>query len=70
MEHKRPFFKDVVEGKPFVFTFAEDQVGIQYQLLTMFLKNGGQFWVLEDFWTQVGMLTDSAASISDFNGSY
>ena len=70
MSHKRPSYYDVLQGKPFVFTSVEDQVRIQIQLLTTFLKGGGQFWVLEDFWNQVGILTCNASLTSHFNWSH
>ena len=51
MDHKWPFHYDVVEGKPFLFTSDEDWIRIPIQLLTTFLKAGGQIWVLEVcFW--------------------
>ena len=34
-----------------------------------FLKSGGQFWALEDYWTQVGNATGYSASTVDFNWS-
>ena len=41
MDQKKPFYYDVVEGKPFVFTNGEDRVRIQLQFVTTFLKGGG-----------------------------
>ena len=42
---------------------------MQIKSLTIFLKNGGQLWALEDYWTQVGVATGHLASIADFNWS-
>ena len=53
-----------------MFTSVEDRVQVQIQLLTAFLKSGGQLWFLEDFWTQVGILTGNAVSSFDFNWSH
>ena len=38
-------------------------------MFTIFLESGGQFWALEDCWTQVGVATGHSASIADFNWS-
>ena len=65
MDHKRRFYYDMVEGLPLMFTSVEDRVGIQTQLLITFLKAGGQLWVSEDFWNQVGNLKGNAASKGD-----
>ena len=62
MDHKRFFCYDVVVGKLFVFTNVEDHYRIQYQMLTTFLKVGGQIWVLEVFWTILGILIGDSAS--------
>ena len=43
---------------------------IQLQLLTTFLKGGVQLWILDELWTQVGILTGSLASSSDSNWSH
>ena len=67
MDPKRPFYYDVVEAKPFKITSEEDCDRIQVQLLTTFLKGGGQLWVLDDLWTQLGILTVNSASTSDLN---
>ena len=68
--HRRPFHYDVVEGKLFVFTRVEvDRVRIQVQLLMTFLISGRHIWVLEDFWTKVGNLTDQAVPTPDLNSS-
>ena len=67
LEFKRPFYYDVLEGKPFTFTTEESRVRIQIYLLMTFLKKAGQLWVLEDSLTQVGIATGHSASIGDFN---
>ena len=41
LSHKRPFYYEVLEGKPFTFTTEEDHVHIQIKLLATFLKSGG-----------------------------
>ena len=69
LSHKRPFYYDVLEGKPFTFTTEEDRIRIQINLLTIFLESGGQLWALEDHWTQVGVATGHSASIADFDWS-
>ena len=69
LDHKRPFYYDVVEGKPFTFTSANSRTLIQIELLLIFLREGGQLWTLEEYWTQVGVLTGHFASIADFNWS-
>jgi len=69
LSHKRPFYYDVLEGKPLTFRTEEDVVRIQINLLTIFLKSGGQLWALEDYWNQVGVATGHSASIADFNWS-
>ena len=55
----------MLEGKPFTFTTEESRVRIQIKLL----KIGGQFWVMEDHWTQMGIATGHSAAIADFNWS-
>ena len=67
LDFKRPFYYDVLEGKPFTFTTEESRVRIQINLLMTFLKSGGQLWALEDYWTQVGFATGHSASMADFN---
>ena len=57
LDHKRPFYYDVNEGKPFTFTSASARALIQIELLLIFLRGGGQLWTLEEYWTQVGVLT-------------
>ena len=69
LDHKRPFYYDVVEGKPFILTSAISQTLIQIELLLIFLRGGGQLWTLEEYWTQVGVLTSHSASTADFNWS-
>ena len=69
LDHKRPFYYDVVEGKPFTFTSANSRTLIQIELLLIFLRGGGQLWTLEEYWTQVGVLTGHSASTADFNWS-
>ena len=53
MDHKRPFYYDVVDGKPFIFTSASSRTLMQIELLLIFLRGGGQLWTLEEHWTQV-----------------
>ena len=69
LSHKRPFCFDVLEGKPFTITTEETRNRVQFTLLTIFFKIGGQFRALEDYWTQVGVATGHSASIADFNWS-
>ena len=69
LDHKRPFYYDVVEGKPFTFTTASSRTLIQIDLLLIFLRGGGQLWTLEKYWTQVGVLTGHSASTVVFNWS-
>ena len=47
LDHKRPFYYDVVEVKPFTFTSASSRTLIQIELLLIFLRGGGQLWTLE-----------------------
>ena len=49
LDHKRPFYFDVVEGKPFTFTSASSRTLIQIELLMIFLRGGGQLWTLEEY---------------------
>ena len=67
LDHKRPFYYDVVEGKPFIFTSASSRTLIQIELLLFFLRGEGQLWTLEEHWTQVGLLTGHSVSTADFN---
>ena len=69
LDHKRPFYYDVVEGKSFIFTSANSRTLKQMELLLIFLTGGGQMWTLEDHWTQVRVLTGHSASTADFNWS-
>ena len=69
LDHKRPFYYDVVEGKPFTFTTVSSRTLIQIELLLIFLRGGGQLWTLEQYWTQVGVLTGHSASTAAFNWS-
>ena len=70
VDHKRPFYHNVVEGKPFMFTREEVRVKIQLQLLSTFLGGDGQPWALGDLWTQMGDLSGNSASTSDFKQSH
>ena len=67
--YKRPFYYDVIEGKPFRFTTESTRIRIQIELLLIFLKSGGQLWALDDYWTPVGVLTGHSAATADFNWS-
>ena len=67
--YKRPFYYDVIEGKPFTFTTESNRIRIQIEPLLIFLKSGGQLWALNDYWTQVGVLTGHSAATADFNWS-
>ena len=67
--YKRPFYYDVIKGKPFTFTTESTRIRIQIELLLIFLKSGGQLWALDDYWTQVGVLTGHSAATADFNWS-
>ena len=49
LDHKRPIYYDVVEGKPFSFTSANSRTLIQIELLLSFLRGGGQLWTLEEY---------------------
>ena len=69
LDHKRPFYYDVDEGKPFTFTTASSQTLIQNELLLIFLRGGGHLWTSEEYWTQVGVLTGHSARTADFNWS-
>ena len=65
--YKRPFYHDVIEGKPLIFTTESTGIRIQIELLLLFLRSGGQLWPLDDYWTQVGVLTGHSAATADFN---
>ena len=69
LSHKIPFYYDVLEWKPFTITTEEARTRVQTNLLTIFLKSGGQLWALEDYWTQVGVATGHSASIANLNWS-
>ena len=69
LDHKRPFFYDVLEGKPFTSISAKSQTLIQNELLLIFIRGRGQLWTLEEYWTQVGVLTGHSASTAEFNWS-
>ena len=69
LDHKRSFYYDVIERKPFTFTSASSRTLLQIELLLIFLSGVGQLWTLEEYWTQVGVLTDHTASTADFNWS-
>ena len=69
LDYKRPFYYDVVEGKPFIFNSASSRTLIQIELLLVFLRGGGQLWILEEYWTEVRVLTGHSASTADFNRS-
>ena len=69
LDHKRQFYYDVVERKPFTFTSTNSRTLIQIELLLIFLKGGGQLWILEEYWTQVVLLTAHSASTADFSRS-
>ena len=45
--HKRPFYYDVFEGKPFTFTSATSRTVIKAELLLIFLRRRGELWTLE-----------------------
>ena len=68
LDHKRPFYYDFI-GKPFIFTSASSRTLIQVEVLLIFLKSGGQLWTLQEYWTQVGVLTGHSASTAGFNWS-
>ena len=68
LDFKKPFYYNLLEGKPFTFTREDSGVRIQINLPMTFLKtgNGGQLWALEDYWTQAGIAVEHSASIADF----
>ena len=67
LDHKRPFYYDVTQGKPFIFTSEASRVLTQIELLLIFMRGRGQLWTLEEYWTQVGVLTGHSSSSADFN---
>ena len=69
LDFKRPFYYDVLEGKPFTFTTEESQVRSQINSLITFSKSAGKLWALGDYWTQVGIATGYSAAVADFNWS-
>ena len=69
LDHKRPFYYDVIKGKPFTFILANSRTLIQIELLLILLRGGGQLWTLKGYWIQVGVLTGHSASTADFNWS-
>ena len=66
---EKAFDYDVLQLKPFSFTLEESRIQIQLKILMIFLKNGGLFLALEDYWTNVGVATGHLASVVDFNRS-
>ena len=69
LDFKRPFYHDVLEGRPFTFLTEESRVRIQINLLMTFLKSGGHFWALGDYWSQVGIASGHSPAAADFNWS-
>ena len=69
LDHRSPFYYDVIVGKPFTFTSSSSRTLIQVELLLIFPRGGGQLWTLEEYWTQVGVLTGHSVSTADFNWS-
>ena len=67
LDHKRPFYYDVIEGKPITFTSASSRTLIQIELLLIFFGGGGQLWTLKEYRTHVGVLMHQRASTTDFN---
>ena len=53
--YKRPFYYDVIEGKPFTFTTESTRIRNQIELLLIFLRSDDQLWALDVYWTQVGV---------------
>ena len=43
LDHKRPFYYDLIEGQPFTPTSASSRTFIQIELLLIFLKRGGNY---------------------------
>ena len=56
-EQKHQFYYDVIERKPFTFTPESSRVLTQIELLLIFLKGGGQLWTLEEYWSEMCVLT-------------
>ena len=44
LHFKRPFYYEMLEGKPFTFTKYYSRIRIQTNLIEPFLKNGGKLW--------------------------
>ena len=42
LNHERPFYYDIIKGKPFTFISASWRILIQIELLLIFLGGGGQ----------------------------
>ena len=71
LKAKRPFYYDVVEGKPITFTTESTRFRVQSKILILliFLKSGGQLWVLDDYWFQFNIPAGHSAVTADFNWS-
>ena len=67
LDSKRPCKYNVFAGKPITFTTENDIVSKQIQLMMTFLKSGGEFWGLEEYWTQVVALTGHSVSVADLS---
>ena len=50
LDHKLPFYYDVIDRKPFNFTSKSSGVLTQMELLLIFLKGGGRLWTVEKYW--------------------
>ena len=66
LEHKRPFYNDVAEGKPFISTTESARFSMQIELLTFFSRGEGQLRTLEEYWIKVGVSTGHSARTADF----
>ena len=64
--HKRRFYYDVTEEKPFTFTNKSAPVPMQMELLTSFLRGRGQLWTFGEYSIQVSVLIGHSASTADF----
>ena len=69
LDVKRLFYYHDLEAKPFTVTTEESRVRMQISLVMTFMKSGGQFRTLEDYWTQMIIATGHSAAIAEFNGS-
>ena len=67
VDHNRLCSYEMLQGVPFMFISVKDRILIQLQLLTLFLKIGGQLRKLAFFWMEVGILTGNASSTSDLS---